>query len=588
MIVAMKKATVVVQSKDAETTLKSLRQLGVLHVECQAVADGDEVSKLKHKMTRIVESIAALADIKYQRSLEGQEEEISKDILVRLEEKEILEEQIKKRQKDIDYWQDWGDFDPKIMEEFKKKNLWVKLARIYSKEKKQIPQGIAVETLFKKGGVLYCVLICRDDKKLPFDVLEPPKISLNSMLKEQEIQQKRIQDLEKQITGYAKYKKALFGYFERLKSVLEFQEVWASMGKDELLSYLRGYIPHNLVSLLEKRAKREQWGLLIEEPNPEDNPPTLIKNPQWIEMIKPVFDMIKALPGYKELDISLWFLLFFSIFFGMLIGDFGYGAIVFGINFYVHRKLKNRIEGQSIFYLTYILGVCAMVWGLLTGTFFGQDWLPAWFKPLMPSLTESKNAQALCFLIGAIHLSIAHLWRGIIKFPHLKALSEIGWICLLWGGFFLARFLILGETFPNFAKWFFIVGASLIVLFAIPVKNPLKSVGFGARELLLNAVNSFTDIVSYIRLFAVGTATVAVADAFNQMAVSIEGGFFGGLVTVLVLIFGHTLNMLLGAMSVLVHGVRLNLLEFSSHLNMEWAGVPYQPFQVKSTLMERK
>jgi len=581
MIVAMKKATVVVQSKDAETTLKSLRQLGVLHVECQAVTDGDEVSRLKHKMTRIVESIAALADIKYQRSLEGQEEEISNDILVRLEEKEILEEQIKKRQKDIDSWREWGDFDPAIIDELRGKSLWVRLARIPSKALKQIPEDIVVETLFKKNGLLYCVLISKDEKKLPFDVLELPKIGLNNMLKLQDSDLRRIKEIEKKILDYAKYKKALSSYLERLGYVLQFQEVWTGMGKHESLSYLRGYLPYHSVSLLEKRAKREQWAILLEDPGREDNVPTLIKNPRWVEIIKPLFDIIKALPGYREPDISLWFLLFFSVFFGILIGDLGYGAVVFAINFFVHRKFEEKLDDKRIFSLMYVLSTCAMIWGLLTGTFFGQAWLPAWFKPLMPSLTESKNVQALCFLIGAMHLSIAHLWRGIIKFPHLKALSEVGWICLLWGGFFLARFLILGETFPNFAKWFFMAGAGLIVLFANPAKNPLISVGLGVRELLLNAVNSFTDVVSYIRLFAVGIATVAVADAFNQMAANMGGGFFGGLAMVLILIFGHALNIVLGAMSILVHGLRLNVLEFSSHLNMEWSGTPYQPFKEK-------
>ena len=93
-------------------------------------------------------------------------------------------------------------------------------------------------------------------------------------------------------------------------------------------------------------------------------------------------------------------------------------------------------------------------------------------------------------------------------------------------------------------------------------------------------MNSFTDVVSYIRLFAVGAATVAVADAFNQMASGIgHGNLFAGFLTAFVLLFGHTLNILLGAMAILVHGVRLNVLEFSSHLNMEWSGVEYAPFK---------
>ncbi len=164
--------------------------------------------------------------------------------------------------------------------------------------------------------------------------------------------------------------------------------------------------------------------------------------------------------------------------------------------------------------------------------------------------------------------------------PSLKAFSEAGWVCMLWAAYFLARMLILGEIFPESGKYLVICGASLVILCTNPSKNIFKTVGTGIGGLLLNVINAFTDTVSYIRLFAVGAATVAVADAFNQMALSIGyGSIISGFFTALVLIFGHTLNILLGAMAVLVHGVRLNVLEFSSHLNMEWSGIEYRPFK---------
>jgi V/A-type H+-transporting ATPase subunit I len=290
--------------------------------------------------------------------------------------------------------------------------------------------------------------------------------------------------------------------------------------------------------------------------------------------------MIKTIPGYKEVDVSMWFLLFFSIFFGMLIGDAGYGAIFFIINLFCHIKFRNKVKDKSIFFLTYILSAATIAWGVLSGTFFGQAYLPERVGPLLPYLRDNMNVQALCFFIGAAHLSIAHIWKFLRKFPSLKAFSEVGWIAILWGANFLARSLILGEVFASFGKWLFIGGAGLIILFTNPSKNILKSCGSGIGNFLLNIINSFTDVVSYIRLFAVGAATVAVADAFNQMALEVgQGSVVMGLVTALILFFGHTLNILLGAMAVLVHGVRLNVLEFSSHLDMEFSGVEYAPFK---------
>ncbi len=118
----------------------------------------------------------------------------------------------------------------------------------------------------------------------------------------------------------------------------------------------------------------------------------------------------------------------------------------------------------------------------------------------------------------------------------------------------------------------------MIVFFTNPQKNIFKSIGSGLGAFLLNAMNNFTDIVSYIRLFAVGLATLAVADAFNKMAMDVGfGSFISGLLTSLILLVGHFLNIVLGPLSILVHGVRLNVLEFCSHLDIKWSGFNYRP-----------
>jgi V/A-type H+-transporting ATPase subunit I len=141
----------------------------------------------------------------------------------------------------------------------------------------------------------------------------------------------------------------------------------------------------------------------------------------------------------------------------------------------------------------------------------------------------------------------------------------------------------LGHSFPQFAKWFFIVGPALVVLFSSPCKNILKGIVNGLGSLLLNIANSFTDVVSYIRLFAVGLATVAVADAFNKMAMGIGfNNFLQGLLTSFILLIGHLLNVILGPLSILVHGVRLNVLEFCNHLDIKWSGFVYKPLQESS------
>jgi V/A-type H+-transporting ATPase subunit I len=271
-------------------------------------------------------------------------------------------------------------------------------------------------------------------------------------------------------------------------------------------------------------------------------------------------------------------LIFFSIFFAMIIGDAGYGLIFFSLTVFAHKKMGKKMHDHTAFFLFYVLSSCTILWGLITGTFFGQEWyLKAGLKPLIPALINTKVLQAFCFFLGAIHLTLAHLWRALRQLPSLTAAAEIGWIAVLWAAFFLAKTLILGDMFPFFGKWLIIGGITLVIFFSSPQRNILKTIAIGVANVALSLVNNFTDVVSYIRLFAVGLAGVAIADTVNTLAASAGGGNW--LISAPILLVGHTINFVLGPVGVLVHGVRLNVLEFSSHIGVSWSGVKYQPLE---------
>lgn len=350
------------------------------------------------------------------------------------------------------------------------------------------------------------------------------------------------------------------------------------MGEAGELAYVTGYIPFDAAVALSDLAKKERWGIFVTDPSEEDSVPTLIRNKPWITTISPLFKLLEVIPGYRELDVSPLFLIFFSLFFGMIIGDAGYGLIYLFLTALTQKKMGKKIADHTPFFLFYVLSSCAILWGLVTGTFFGQEWyLKAGLKPLVPALNNTKIMQTFCFFLGAFHLTLAHLWRALLQLPALTVGAEIGWIAVLWAAFFLAKTLILGDMFPFFGKWLIIGGLTLVIFCSSPQRNIFKTIGKGLATVALSAVNNFTDVVSYIRLFAVGLAGVAIADTVNTLAVSAGGASW--LVFVLIILVGHTINFVLGPMSVLVHGVRLNVLEFSSHAGVAWSGVKYRPLQ---------
>ena len=578
MIVKMKKIILITQSKDIDSTLESVRRLGLLHVEHENAPLRGNIAVLKEKLNRVSKAIAVLPDIKNHAISDNKEDNLIDEIAGLLDKKETLAEELQILKRDIEIWNEWGDFDPEAIEGLETKNIRVRLCKLSAREIKDAPKNVIIEKIFEKGKIVYCTAIFKEDIKLPFEALALPEVSLEEMFLKKKDCEENLTRIDKRFMEISAHKNELIKYEKKLGVIIEFNEIREGAGNFEKLSYLKGYCPENKLGIIESAASKEKWGILVSDPDENDIPPTLIKNPKWVEIIKPMFDIIRTIPGYREVDISPYFLIFFSIFFGMLIGDAGYGLTYFLIALIAQKKFK-AIKNKSIFFLTYMLASFAITWGLLTGVFFGPH---PWIKPLMPYFTDNTNVQAFCFLIGVVQLSVAHIWKFLRKWPSLKALSDIGWICVLWSAYFLAKSLILNFEFPGFMKWIFIAGSGLIILFTNPVKNVFAGIGTGLGDFLLKLVNSFADIVSYIRLFAVGLAGVAIADAFNQIAANIgAASILNGFLSVFVLFAGHTLNLGLGILSILVHGVRLNVLEFSGRMDMEWSGTEYSPFKIK-------
>jgi len=584
MIVPMKKATVIVQAKDAPEALLKLRSLGIMHVEHQKQPKGEDSAVLKEDLTLANRAIEILSTPEFLKQNKTREEPVPADWkfiakhLIDLHKRLThLEEYSFVLKGKIAQWQLWGDFDPAQIEALRQKGIYIGLYEVPLKEIKNIPSGIIVKQIYTSSGVGHCLLIAQQEIKVSFKEIPLPKMGLEDLRKRLYEDGRMMAIIRDDICKYLADFSGLKVIKAQLVKKIEFSETLRGMGQIENFVYLRGFIPFDKEILLEKTAARENWGFLIEEPSAEDAVPTLVRNPRWVALISPVFRLLEVIPGYRELDISPVFLCTLSLFFGMIIGDAGYGALYFLFTFLLQKKFSGRMKDQRVFFLFYLFSACAIFWGLITGTVFGQDWyLAAGFKPIIPILNDIKFLQAFCFFLGALHLTLAHAMQGIRKMPSLAVLADLGWIALLWSGFFIARTLILDASYPAFVNKMIVSGISLVILFSSPQKNILKMLGQGLGTLVLSLMNNFTDVVSYVRLFAVGLAGVTISNTVNTLAAGFGDNF---LLKALILFLGHSINMVLGPMSVLVHGVRLNVLEFSGHAGLSWNGVSYKPLE---------
>jgi V/A-type H+-transporting ATPase subunit I len=580
MIVPMRKATILFETGDAEATVRHLRTLGVLHVEHQNPPEDRDISTVQEKVALVHSTFHVLNQVmageknrEAQKAITGDWTVVANHIIELGKRKEELESSARNLIGQIQEWEPWGDVDLGQVQHLGENGIYLKLYRLPVKEIRSFPDDVVVKTIFSADDIAHCVAISRRQFECAFQELLPPKESLSSAKKRLAENTKEMEMIKGEIIKSACYYEALSGRERKLEKEIEFQQVLAGMGKEGAIGYVTGYIPSDMEGHLIAEARSRRWGIAITEPSAEDNVPTLLRNPRWVGMIKPLFELLGITPGYPELDVSTLFLIFMSIFFGILIGDAGYGLVYILITLGLQKKMKLNTEMKATFSLFYLLGSCAIIWGVLTGTFFGQGWLP----PLVPQLNDASVMQTFCFFLGALHLSIAHSWRAYLKFPSLKALADIGWICVLWTAFFVARTLILAEAFPPWGIWLFATGIVLAILFTNPQANVLRAIGEGLGTVALSLMSNFTDVISYIRLFAVGLATLAIAETTNTLSGELGGGVLAaGFVIILI---GHSLNIILGPMSVLVHGVRLNVLEFSGHANVTWSGFPFEPLK---------
>ncbi|MCF7916519.1 MAG: hypothetical protein K9L61_01925 [Candidatus Omnitrophica bacterium] len=588
MIVKMRKITILVSKTSVDSTLHDLRQLGVVHISHLKKPHADYIDTIRKRLSQIEKVLNFIGEAKKQKKLSKEELVAIPKKIINLEQaKNKINQDLEELEAKTAWFKEWGDVSKREIEKLADKGIFIHLYTCSKKEFAKVKQDNLVYGLGEQGANLQVAQIATaKEKKLKFKKIEIPEESLQSLKEKINYLEESKNDIEKKIEGYSIYRDCFVDYKNNLLNKFEFIKVKFGMAASESLAWLQGFCPVDSVKKIKEIANKEGWAVAVEKPDNPQEVPTLIKNPKWVEIIKPVFNFMGTLPGYKEYDISFWFLLFFSLFFAMLVGDAGYGMIFLGATYFARRKFKKAPAAP--FFLIYVLATATIIWGALSGTWFGSEAIASlpFFNFLIidkiNSFVQSNQDFMIyfCFIIGVVHLSIAHLMKAFRYINSFKALAEIGWICILWTAFFVASQLLVDKQAPDFILPLGVIGIIAVILFSNFQKNILKGALSTLGTLPLDVISSFTDIISYLRLFAVGYATVAIASAFNTMATSTGlGGFLGGTVAAIILFLGHGLNILLGLMSVIVHGIRLNLLEFSGQLGMEWSGKEYRPFK---------
>ena len=634
MIVPMKKISLIVDRDKKEEALKKLRDLGIVHIEINE-GFGEKLVQYKEQITALEKLLFAVGKPKKieQKSLELDEAlNIANEIDLLGDEKTACLSEQASLNAEIERLKDWGDIDPDAIEALALKGIKIAFYETPKREYAVLSSDIQTVKLDNgKNTVKFFILDNGEDidPALSNYQLALPKISTEKMKERSAKLKDRVVEIDTRIASFACYADRVKSIIKDLEKEIEFETYSTGMESSVLSSdesnsvavaYFNGYVEAENIDSIKQMARENSWGLLINEPSAEDNVPTKLKNNKFVSLIYPIMDFLGTVPGYFEYDISGWFLMFILIFFGIIFGDGGYGLLITAVAAVpILKNLLTKKKVSPLFLLVGLFGLSTVLWGTLTCTWFGlsPEMLPEWLKSLsipvisnvyadkiweLPwtaegvGLTTAQNLQIFCFSLALIQLSVAHVMGALRNRKSIKMLGDIGSIFQLWGIYYLVLSLVVNPVVFSFdlsvggvpvgtvAIALIGVGFVMSFVFSNYEGSILKSIVASLTNIvsvLLGVVNVFSDIVSYIRLWAVGLAGAAISATVNELVSPLLGNFMFMVFAIILLVFGHGLNMILNVLSVIVHGIRLNTLEFSSHLDMSWSGHKFKPFENK-------
>lgn len=477
----------------------------------------------------------------------------------------------------------WGEFTLPPLEDLANLRLWFYVVPHYRMKQLQATDLIW-QVVHRDNRFYYVVIIAEQEPQgVPGERTHTgakPRSELKRRLEEVEVE---LEDLQAERGGLTRW----LDLFARSVSHLEDKAALAYASRQthdaDPLFALQGWAPRAALPRLDDYAQANRLALVIEDPAPEDKPPTLFHNPEPVAGGEDLVSFYMT-PAYVDWDPSMVVFFSFSVFFAIILSDAGYAALLGLILAGLWRRMGQSSTGRRLRTLFTAMVAASAAWGVLVGSYFGleppEGTLLAKAKVL--DIRDFNTMMLISILIGVVHVVVANgvkAWRGR---GTTQAMAPLGWCIILIGGtsLWLGTQGVGGGVLDASGPWVMALGGLVILLFTSD--NPsLPRRLFGGLLGMTRLTNAFGDVLSYLRLFALGLASASLALAFNDLATqagSVRG--FGKLLAFLILIVGHGMNFVLSIMSGVVHGLRLNMIEFFNW-GLSEEGHPFRAFAKK-------
>lgn len=591
MVTEMTKYDFILMSGDADTFLKKLQEVGVVDITRSLKPIDDKSEKLSHRAEIYRKAITALKDVEPAEFAEKTYGDLAVNVMETVKGKEETLSQLAQLRKDLEECQPWGNFDVHSIERLAEQGL-----KLHFYKAKTIDptwkEKYALSEISNDGSNTYFVVI--DDSDEAIHTYEFPLKELPAPTKDCATIEKEINALEDEIASKERHLSELKCHeddirkeLDKLTSKLDLHlaQVAGEKAADDYITVFEGFAPAEKEPLLRELLDKEDVYYVADKAKVDDNPPIKLKNNKFVSMFELLTDMYGR-PKYDEFDPTVWISIFFMLFFAFCMGDMGYGLVLILASLGLKKVLGNIAP------LGITLGIATTVVGFFFHTFFSVDmltwsWLPDAVKCIMlpAQIVGYDGTMVLALLVGIVHICLAMIvktYQSTKVKGFANSLGTWGWTLLIVGGVIVGGLALMGVMDSVVTKWVIIgigVLSALGIFFLNDLhRNPLVNFGSGLWETYNTATGLLGDVLSYLRLYALGLAGAKLGEAFNAIGLQALGdGGVRWIAFILIVLVGHTLNVAMCVLGAFVHPLRLNFLEFFKNSGYEGSGRNYHP-----------
>jgi len=586
MIVPMKKYTFLVYHAEYGYFLDKLREIGVVDVTEAGKASNAPIQEKYLQAARISDQIRMLKSRKTEPvsgELIPDAEIVMTEILELRTEHDRLNHYIAGLNKEIHQASPWGAFSPQIIAHIAKAGVQ---PRFFScPERKFDPQwgeDFYIAEISRRQSVLYFVLFDDHTKKIDFDAEEHriPEHPVSYFEKHRADALRKIKEINLRLdTLAATCIPALEKLKAKILSDMQYEQVMLNSERvaEESVVILNGFVPETGEAQLVNWLNQESYVYLTEKPVPDDNPPVLLKNNRFARLFEPIGSLF-SLPSYSELDLTPFFAPFFMMFFGFCMGDLGYGLVLVLIGIFMRKRVSAAIKPYLT--LAVYLGIATMIFGIITGTLAGFDMEKIGaFSGIHKLMLSDQQVFYLALVVGMVQILFGLAIQAYAKYRQFGFAYAVSPIGIILGVLAMLDIALLkkGGFVSEIAAY---VSLGMIVFWSDPQLGIIGRLGKGVWDLYGIITGIFGDVLSYIRLFALGASSGILGFVINSISLPLIHSVpvLGPILFILVMVVGHGANMALAGLGSFVHPMRLTFVEFYKNAGFVGGGKKYKPF----------